>query len=153
MNCKCSGSKTVCQTEGFTFSVENHPGEEYAWTGPNGFFATGNVVFGTNAQAQSAGTYTVMAMRQSCMGEMAQVTLGVNPTPVALVLVDTLLCNGLTAVATSQSTPGSQLLWSDFSSEATGQFRVGKHYLRVTKDGCSATDTFRIRNSGPAAEF
>lgn len=58
-------------------------GISYAWTGPNGYSSTGDVVTITNIQAAQAGTYNVVVTNAAVCSAGSSTNVFVNPAPSA----------------------------------------------------------------------
>ena len=147
-----NGSKTVCDQTVVNFEVESQNGVTFSWSGPEPLLSIGTKV-GFVAKLQNAGNYVISSMLNGCDGPEANVTLTVKPNPFISVSVDTLVCLGLTKVASANTSTGSSILWSDNSSQSSGNFGVGLHWGQATLNGCSVRDSFQLRNSGPSADF
>jgi len=142
----------VCDKKIVNFEVEQQEGVTFSWTGTEPFLSIGRSV-GFKATLQNAGNYTISSSINGCPGPEASVTLQVKPNPFIAVSVDTFVCNGLTKVASANTSSGASTLWSDNSSQTTAKFGVGLRWGQASFDGCSVRDTFLIRNSGPTAKI
>ena len=147
-----NGSKSVCDQTIVNFEVEQQEGVTFSWIGTEPLLSIGRSV-GFKATLQNAGNYTISSSINGCPGPEASVTLQVKPNPFIAVSVDTFVCNGLTKVASANTSSGASTLWSDNSSQTTAKFGVGLHWGQASFDGCSVRDTFLIRNSGPTAKI
>ncbi len=146
------GSVTACENSTVTFEVQVEPIAQTFWTGPNGFTATGSSIT-VPANGLSAGTYTVVNRFDGCSGISKNLELTTKPIPTILVTYDSLVCTGTKKPATAVATPGSSIFWSNNFSGPSSEFGIGTHWAEATLNGCAIRDTFRIRNSGPIANF
>ena len=146
------GSVTACENSTVTFEVQAEPIAQTFWTGPNGFTATGSSIT-VPANGISAGTYTVVNRFDGCSGVSKNLELTTKPIPTILVTYDSLVCTGTKKPATAVATPGSSIFWSNNFSGPSSEFGIGTHWAEATLNGCAIRDTFRIRNSGPIANF
>jgi gliding motility-associated-like protein len=102
-----------CAGATVTLNASNATGAtNYAWTGPNGYTATGQSVTIPAAQVSNAGLYTVTATgAATCSGSTTVVVNPVpqlNPTTNAPVCV----CNPLTLSSGLTATPGLLVAWT-----------------------------------------
>ena len=82
----------------------------YAWTGPNGFTATGQNVTIPNGTAAMAGVYTVTATgAATCTGST---TVVVNPTPTMNPTTNSPVCVGSPLIFTSGAPVGALVAWT-----------------------------------------
>jgi gliding motility-associated-like protein len=146
------GSQTICENQFTSFKVLSRSGEQYNWTGPNGFSAVGDsILVGTGYS--STGTFTVQAVIGNCSGTAQSFDLVYKALPTLSVDYDSLVCKGKFKDVSAQATPGSLILWSNLSSGPQTQLSVGKQWVSAELNGCVVSDTFLIRNAGPTAGF
>jgi gliding motility-associated-like protein len=80
----CSGSKLTLTATG---------GSVYEWAGPSGFSARGAVVNIDNLQSQQAGNYQALVISAAGCSTLANTTVTLSPSPVAMASVaDTFIC-------------------------------------------------------------
>lgn len=121
----------------------------YIWSGPNGFDTTGSVI--TIPAAGNGGTYTITVTDNNGCSASSSTTVIVNPAPVAVAGVDTIMwrtdtiqLNGYGGISgvwspdvnLSCTTCYMPLAWPDSSIH---------YYLTVTSnEGCLATDSIFV---------
>ena len=142
------------------------PSLSIAASGPTQFCAGGSVTLTANTFAYSSllwsngattpsivvtqpGTYTVTGTYFAGCTQTAAVTVVVDPAPaVTITSPDLALCATGTMRLVANATAGSSLLWSNGStaSEITVA-DAGDYTVTASKNGCSATATFRRRTA------
>jgi gliding motility-associated-like protein len=147
-----SGSKSICENEGFNFEIQNQNGVSYSWTGPSQFTGIGNSI-GFKASLLNSGSYKVTTSLNGCPGDSASILLNVKQNPTISLEYNSSVCLGTKTLVTAISRQGASFFWSDNSSLNTGNFGVGQHWVQSSFNGCSVRDTFDINNSGPIAAF
>ena len=147
-----SGSKSICENEGFNFEIQNQNGVIYSWTGPSQFTGIGNSI-GFKASLLNSGSYKVTSSLNGCPGDSASILLNVKQNPTISLEYNSSVCLGTKTLVTAISRQGASFFWSDNSSLNTGNFGVGQHWVQSSFNGCSVRDTFDINNSGPIAAF
>jgi gliding motility-associated-like protein len=107
-----STSANNCAGSNLTLNASNATGAtNYAWTGPNGYTATGQSVTIPGAQVANAGVYTVTATgTATCVGTT---TVVVNPSPQLNVTSNSpvCVCNPLSLSSGLTPTPGLTIVW------------------------------------------
>jgi len=145
-----NGSGSICANQSVWLKVRGRSAEQYLWTGPNGFSAVADSVLAGNG---SFGNFTVQARRENCIGPVSDILLTAKALPQLAVSHAPVVCKGNTTEASVQTSPGANLLWSNFTSETQTRLSVGRHWVSASLNGCSVSDTFTIANSGPTAAF
>lgn len=143
---------SVCAGNNALLQVQEQNEVEFEWTGPNGFSATGDSVLLTNI-ADGNQIFTVVANKNGCKSESIEIQLKGKPNPGLQVIAPTQICKGNLAQVQATYPTGASILWSDLSNQPVASFGPGKHWATVNLDGCLASDTFAILNSGPIADF
>ena len=70
----------VCSGRAFQLSVTTIPGASYVWTGPSGYYATGQNPIVVNASPNLSGAFVVTATIGSCVyKDTVNVTVGITP--------------------------------------------------------------------------
>lgn len=105
-----SSNSPVCDGAGLTLSAGTpQPGFNYAWTGPNGYTATGASQSINPVALTDAGVYTVVATANGCSSASATLNVIVHPIPTTPTVVNDTFCQF------TQATPlvavGQNLLW------------------------------------------
>lgn len=123
----CNGSSTILNASG---------GSTYSWTPSSGLSST--TAPNPSASPSVTTVYTLTAYSGACSAS-DQVTITVNPVPVATVSASgpTTFCNGNDVVLTAS--PGSTYLWSN--GEATQSVTIttsGNYSVIVSNGSCSA---------------
>ena len=68
-----------------TLNLSASDGEEYTWTGPNNFSASGATIALSNAQTNQSGKYRVLVTNAAGCITADSVNVAINPNPVAVV--------------------------------------------------------------------
>jgi gliding motility-associated-like protein len=131
----------------------------YAWTGPNGFTATGQNVTIPSCTAAMAGVYTVTATgAATCTGST---TVVVNPTPTMNPTSNSPVCVGSPLSFTAGAPVGALVAWtgpglttlSPNPTIASAQLiNAGNYTVTVLQNGCQAQQVIPVVVS-PAPTF
>jgi gliding motility-associated-like protein len=124
---------TICQRVVVNLSV-SLPASSYLWS-------TGATT--SYIQVSQAGIYWLDVTQQDCTVRDS-ITVSVTSLPVVNLGIDSILCNGAQLILDAGN-PGSAYRWQDNSGNQTFiASRAGSYWVKVTKDGCSASDTIKI---------
>ena len=147
-----TGSQTICSNETAVFKVQANENEQYNWQGPGGFAEVGDSVR-VGSGISGAGSYEVRAEKDGCFGPATTLELILRTVPTLTYSFDSLVCKGRFKDATATASDGAEIFWSNLTTGPQTNLSVGKHWVTATLNGCSASDTFLIRNAGPEAAF
>lgn len=130
----------------------------YLWKGPDGFTSTDpNPTFIT--KITSAGVYTLVTNKNSCISDPATTTLVIAPDPKSPELPDMAICEGQTLLAEVLAEPNTTYTWTGggddylFSSGTTGNLKrensklnyAGQYILEAVNEiGCKTNDTIYV---------
>lgn len=116
-------NQTICERDSVTLNAsteQNQIAVSYTWTGPQGFFDSGNVIRLNALQANQGGYYVVHVLGASngCLGQDS-VLIHLRPSPAEPSVISPLLwcVNG---PATALTASGVDLLWYTDSVSKTG---------------------------------
>jgi len=125
------GADTVlCDTKSLDYNF-NIAGASYRWSDGSA---------GNQYSINKAGTYW-LAVSQSGCSAADTVTVGYKPIPLVDLGNDTSLCEGSVYLLNAYNT-GASYLWQDNSAQpAYTVIKQGVYFVKVTLDGCTATDT------------
>jgi len=152
-----SPSVSICAGQTLNLDAIATPttGVTYAWTGPNGWMASGASVSRNNIQAVQAGVYAVVATLAGCTSSPDAVTVLVNPAPLAPVVsaMPNPFCIGSPVYFSTTVVDAAIYEWTSpngfssasnvpnpFISAATGS-TAGNYTLKVTVNGCESPIT------------
>jgi hypothetical protein len=76
-----SNGGLACVGDNITLSSSNVPGATYAWSGPNGFLASGQNTLLSNAQVSQSGSYNVIASVNGCSSASSSTSVTVSAIP------------------------------------------------------------------------
>ena len=148
-----AGDTLICEGASFSFGFIPQVGADYAWTGPNGFTASGTTVNINDAQNENGGLYSVQPSLNGCVIPPSSVTISIFENPTVDV-ADTVACGQNSTVVVDAKEGFATYIWSNDASTPTTSFGIGTHYVTVTNSfGCAATDTFTVGTGGPTAQF
>ncbi len=77
-----SSNSPVCERGTITLNAFGQAGASFAWSGPNGFTASGSAVNINNAQPSISGNYLVTQTVNNCVSPPATINVVVNPAAV-----------------------------------------------------------------------
>ncbi|HRI28812.1 MAG TPA: glycine-rich protein, partial [Chitinophagales bacterium] len=153
-----NGATTVCV--GGTIGLVATGGNQYQWSGPNGFSAVGGSITRSSATTAMSGVYTVTITNNSCQNVLST-TVTVYPIPSATISGATAVCSGGT-ISLSAPAGAASYAWSGpggFTAStqtitrpnATTAF-AGNYTVTVTgAGGCTATASRSVSVSSPTA--
>jgi len=156
-----NGNTNVCA--GGVIGLTATGGNQYQWSGPNGYTATGGSITRTNANVTMSGTYTVTITNNECV-TILSTTVTVHPNPSATLSGTSSICSGGTITLTAPA-GATSYQWSGpggFSSN-TGNTNMlsrtnattamaGLYKVTVTNTaGCTATASRNVSVSAPTA--
>lgn len=149
-----SSNSPVCAGASLSLSAGTGTGGGYAWTGPGGYRSTeaGPVI--PDADASTAGTYTVVRTAGACTSAAAAVEVAVIPVPVPDAGPDQTVCSGQNVFIGALNQPPAEYTWSVTqglmganSSYTSGQWMndgpdiLTIHLvLQANNAGCTASD-------------
>jgi gliding motility-associated-like protein len=127
-------------------------GNNYVWTGPNGFNATGNNPVIGNAGNTSAGVYTAVATDPNGCVNTATVSVSINPLPIIAAAGSTLCADQTMTLGASGGTVYSWMGPNGFSSNsqsiqmANATVDMAGNYTVTATDqnGCSSTNICNV---------
>jgi gliding motility-associated-like protein len=135
-------------------------GDTYVWTGPNGF--TSNTMPSpfalpaiTNVSSSNAGAYTLTGSAAGCPSISSQVTVTVNPTPVANASSNTPVCsNAVMQLNAANTLVGTSFTWNGPNGYSSNQQNnnvinpsvgsSGTYTLTASLNGCSKTGNIDV---------
>ena len=142
-----TGANSFCEGQFVSFGVVENGSETYAWTGPNGFNETGNVVNFQSGDPLFSGEYTVVASLPGCAGTPISRTITITPVPAISLGPDLTLCPQ-TNLTLDPTNPNEELfyVWNNGSADSSISISTGGTYsVKVTRDGiCYAEDTILV---------
>lgn len=115
------------------------PSTTYAWTSTSnvgfGTMGTGNITsynVSNPVAAATTATVSVIPTANTCVGTASRFTITINPSPIASVATDTIICAGTkgNAITFSSGTPSTTYSWSTptnvgFGTSGTGSITAG----------------------------
>ncbi len=147
---------TVCPGTPVTITATGPVGNNYSWTGPGGFSASGSLVTVT---PNATGTYTVNVTGQGCLNSSATITIDVyNPTALVASVAPNNICGGDATTLSVTPTNLSNYVWAgptgvigtgtsvSVSPGATTVYTVNA----LDANGCNATATVTVTVTAPA---
>ncbi|HRK29297.1 MAG TPA: T9SS type A sorting domain-containing protein, partial [Chitinophagales bacterium] len=152
-----TGNTTVCA--GSVIGLTATGGNQYQWSGPNGYSATGGgSITRTNATLSMSGTYTVTITNNECV-TILSTTVTVYPIPAATITGATPVCSG-GAISLSAPAGAESYAWSGpggFTASGATINRpnattatAGTYTVTVTgAGGCTATASRSVSVSAP----
>jgi len=163
-NSIATSNSPACIGQSINLSSTTYANATYSWTGPNGWTSSAQNPVITNVTAANAGTYTVSAIANGCIGTPSSTIVVVNPIPAAPVLSNNApMCSGQTLNLTAQNVVGGTFNWTGPNSFSSNQqnpvitnvpFANGGTYsATVTVLGCTSTaaTTSAVINLSPVA--
>ncbi|HET6245867.1 MAG: gliding motility-associated C-terminal domain-containing protein [Bacteroidetes bacterium] len=143
----CDGSPLIIITDSLTGAI-------YHWSGPMTITSNQNPLIIPNANSSYAGTYSVYASVNGCIGNSVNATLTVFPLPEAPnAQSNSPVCMNDTLVLSATGPANSQLIWNGlnlvdtgqtvyFTSQTSGWFT---YYVTAQVNGCaSVPDTLLV---------
>jgi gliding motility-associated-like protein len=147
-------ASNYCEGEPILFTSNSTGATGYTWSGPNGFTSTLQNPGITNSSVLQSGTYTVIATGNGCSSAAANVTLTVNPNPVASATVtSSVVCEGtsidlFSAGGTNYSWTGPNSFTSTNQNPVIGSATINDSGIFIvtvfTAAGCSDTASVSI---------
>lgn len=138
----------VCEGQAINLTAVTVGSATYAWTGPNGFNNSTEDPTISPATAADAGTYTLVVTENGCSSAPANVSVTVNPLPVASVSSNSPVCAGSAINLSANNIPSATYAWTGpngFSSSAEDPAispataaDAGTYSLTITNGGCSS---------------
>jgi gliding motility-associated-like protein len=145
----------TCSTDSIRLTIANiDPNATYSWTGSNGFTSTRPNVSIKFTGSNQAGQYIVTSTGRC--GSKKDTVSFIAPTPFVVNLGrDTSICQG-NSVTLNATTSGTTVtyLWSTGAvTPSISVNQTGTYFVKVTSDGCSASDTIKITILTPPTAF
>jgi gliding motility-associated-like protein len=147
----------ICEGQNLQLNANaNIPGATFTWTGPNGFTAIGNTAILNAVTTNNTGTYNLTVSATGCSNVNTTVNVVVNPGPGATASINKTLVCEQEAVSFSGNSPstGVSFAWvgvngfsnnlQNFTLNNLQPNQSGKYYLKVTKNGCTSTDSVSL---------
>jgi len=142
-----AANSPVCAGAPIMLSVTETPGATYAWSGPNGFTASGATATIGAATAAQGGSYSVTATINGCTGPAASIPVTVLPLPAALAFNNGPVCAGGSVSLEATAPAGAGFSWTGpggFSSSLQNPVisgiaatQGGIYTVTATLNGCS----------------
>jgi gliding motility-associated-like protein len=115
----------ICEGTTLNLSASEINGGSYTWTGPNAFASPQQNPSRTNTVLADAGTYGVFATINSCIGELSEVVVKINPLTIGgQVVADTTVCAGFNKGPLSLINHVGNVLRWEYSSNNTNNWVV-----------------------------
>ncbi|MDB5125149.1 MAG: hypothetical protein JWP94_3278 [Mucilaginibacter sp.] len=126
-----SNNSPVCVGQRLQLSASPIPGATYQWTGPNGFSSNVQNPIIDNVSASTAGSYSVVAIVNSCPSVAALTPVVINQPAVVNAGNNQTVCGNNSAVSLNGTVTGGSTtgVWS---SSGTGTFTAGALSLKGT---------------------
>jgi trimeric autotransporter adhesin len=113
-----SNNSPVCEGTPFTLSGTSDIGNEFYWTGPNGFTSTDQNPIVTYPLLADQGTYMFKAILNGCTSLVSNTSVSLNPMPLFNILSasPSTICAGQTVTLNALSTTGQTANLYSFSA-------------------------------------
>ncbi|MBK6836236.1 MAG: gliding motility-associated C-terminal domain-containing protein [Bacteroidetes bacterium] len=145
-------SSAICEGETINLFASSTNATSYGWVGPNVFISADQNPTITNASANNAGIYTVIATGSGCNSNPVLVNVVVNPNPNATLGVSANpLCSGQDVTLTASG--ASNIVW-DYLNTVGGTLQInnvqvsnaGYYAVEITDGvtGCSDRDSILL---------
>jgi hypothetical protein len=141
----------ICSGQTLNLSVTNITGATYQWTGPNAFTSALRTPAIQNAGPPASGTYVVVVTVPGCGSITKQVSVQVNPAPMAQASSNSPICAGMTLQLSTPMSGNSTYLWTGpagFSSNLRTPQRLnattnmaGIYTVIVSTPGCGTASS------------
>lgn len=152
---QAQGSLSVCEDDTIFLWTNYLVGDNYQWTGPNGFSSNLVNPFIPNSSVINAGKYYLTVTKNGC-SSIDSVDIQVKAKVALLAIVNSPVCEGDSIVLDCGSFAGaSSYSWSGpngFSSNIKNPIiypssivNAGDYYLEVVIDGCVNYDTVSVQ--------
>ncbi|MBK6274788.1 MAG: gliding motility-associated C-terminal domain-containing protein [Saprospirales bacterium] len=145
----------TCSTDSIRLTIANRDSTAtYSWIGPNSFSSTRPNVSIKFSNANQAGQYIVTAIGRC--GTKKDTVSFVSPTGIFVNIgKDTSICQGssVTLNATTSGTTVTYLWNNGVVTPTISVNQAGTYFVKVTADGCSASDTIRVTILTPPTAF
>ena len=141
-----SGNTSICSGTELVLNVQNGPGAQVTWTGPNGFSAQGNGISISNIQTSGSGLYIASQTASGCPGTGDTASVVVIESPLTSLPPSITLCDGLSAdLDPVQAGAGYTYLWSTGSTDSViSVSNAGLVTVSVSNQFCSVTDSVLV---------
>ncbi|MFZ5553087.1 MAG: T9SS type A sorting domain-containing protein, partial [Bacteroidota bacterium] len=126
----------------------------YSWTGPNGFTSSLEDPSVSNTTLSAAGTYTLVVTNNGCTSTADNITVTINPSPVATASNTGPYCVGQTISLNAGTVSGATYAWSgpgaytsaleDPTRPSSTTAMTGTYQVIVIAGGCSDTATTSV---------
>ena len=147
-----SSSTTFCSHDGIQMEVAE--GNQYAWSGPDGFVSDSNAVARTPATSVMKGKYSVVITNMYGCQSQASVVVDVKQSPEITLKTGPIvgICEGRDLDMQVQvSPPTASLVWSGPNSFASSSSTIhiahaqpsdgGEYVVSATENGCTSRDS------------
>ncbi len=112
-NAIASSNSPTCNGQSVQLFASTFAGGSYSWTGPAGFTSTQQNPIIPISSAINAGTFTLTATANGCLGNPSSTNVIVNPIPTAPVIsTNAPLCSGQILNLTAQNVGGGTFHWT-----------------------------------------
>ncbi len=144
-NYPATASKDTTICEGESVKLKASLGNSYIWT-PTAGTSCSNCQEATVKPTGTTNYFVAVTDTSTCLST-AVVKVTVNQIPKAKIKGDTLICNGAPAVLKA-TLPDAAYLWSTGSKDSfISVTKPGTYKVKVTVKGCSATDSFIVKET------
>lgn len=137
----------ICEGGNTTLGTTSVPGETYSWTSTGGFTSA---VANPTVNPTVTTTYTLTVTNALGCTSTDEVTITVNPLPMANAGLDTAVCEGNTVTIGTAAVTGNTYSWTgtggftsaDAMPTITPSLGINVYYLVVSNaNGCTSTDS------------
>ena len=145
----------VCEGQAVRFVAFDNGSDAYIWNGPNGFTSSSLNANIDVATLTNSGTYEVFGIKDGCESELAEIDLGVRPSPKPSLGRDTLVCSRNEVEFILDPGEFNFYAWQDNTISPTMTVREeGEYRVRVRDDlGCFGFDTLYVTDQCPTIVF